>query len=154
MARLIGWREWVGLPDLGIDRIKVKVDTGAKTSALHAFKVTTQVEDGQEWVEFLVHPLQKNTQVEVRCRAPVKEHRTVRDSGGHEESRIVIDTVVELGDERWPIEVTLTDRESMGFRMLLGRSALRHKFYVDASHAYVLTRAVAGDDPTADYEEE
>ncbi len=139
MAKLVGWREWVSLPALGVDRIKVKVDTGARTSALHAFKLTSILVDGEEWVEFDLHPLQNNTQVVVSCRAPVKEHRTVRDSGGHEETRVVIETTVGLGGDEWPIEMTLTDRENMGFRMLLGRTSIKNRFYVDPTQAFILT---------------
>ena len=151
MARLIGWREWAALPELKIGRIKVKVDTGARTSALHAFSVRSYLQDGEEWVAFSLHPLQENTQVEVDCVARVKEHRSVRDSGGHEETRVVIETNVSMGGEEWPIEVTLTDRENMGFRMLLGRSAIRGRFYVDPTDAFLVSAPESVD---ADREEE
>ena len=151
MALLIGWREWASLPDLGVDRIKVKVDTGAKTSALHAFEIQAHLIDDQEWVEFKVHPLQDNTAVEIACRAPVVAHRTVRDSGGHEETRVVIETEISLGEDSWPIEVTLTDREAMGYRMLLGRKATLNRFYVDPSQSFVVSAPEAQD---AEFEEE
>ena len=151
MAKLIGWREWVRIPELGIDRIKVKVDTGARTSALHASDLVATQEDGQEYVTFTLHPLQNNTQVSIECHAPVKEHRTVRDSGGHEETRVVIETEIELGDDRWPIELTLTDREQMGFRMLLGRNAIKSQFYVDPSQGFLLTAPESID---SEFEEE
>ncbi len=145
MAKLVGWQEWVSLPELDIDRVKVKVDTGARTSALHAFEVISTLEDGEEWVTFRVHPLQGNTTLEVQSRARVKEHRLVRDSGGHEETRVVIETPVTLGEDQWLIEMTLTDRENMGFRMLLGRSALAHRFFVDPTRSFILTRAEANE---------
>ena len=151
MARLIGWREWVALPELQIDRIKVKVDTGARTSALHAFKLHSFLKDGVEWVTFGLHPLQDNTQLEVECTAKVKEHRVVRDSGGHEETRVVIETNVAVDGEEWPIELTLTDRENMGFRMLLGRNAIRGRFYVDPTAAFLLSAPASTD---TDFKEE
>ena len=139
MPKLIGWSEWVSLPELDVDRVKVKVDTGARTSAVHAFGITSEMRDGQEWVSFSMHPLQENTQVQLNCTAVVKEHRKIRDSGGHEEVRVVIDTSIELGGERWPIELTLTDREHMDFRMLLGRNAIKNRFYVDPHNEFLLT---------------
>jgi len=139
MARLVGWQEWVSLPELGVDRVKVKVDTGARTSALHAANIVSSLVDGEEWVTFTLHPLQENTQVEIEGKARVAEHRSVRDSGGHEETRVVIETTVELGGEEWQIELTLTDREHMGFRMLLGRNAIRNRFYVDPTQSFILT---------------
>ena len=139
MARLIGWREWVSLPDLGVDRVKVKVDTGARTSVIHAYQLQSFLEDGEEWVTFGLHPIQDNTALAVECRAKVKEHRTVRDSGGHEETRVVIETSVSMGGEVWPVELTLTDRENMTFRMLLGRTAIVNRFYVDPAQSFLMS---------------
>lgn len=135
----IGWREWVSLPELGIHRIKVKADTGARTSALHAFELHTYFVGEQEWVRFRLHPLQKNTELVSECDCPVLERRQVTDSGGHSEERIVISTDVQLGNRRWPIEITLTDRETMKFRMLLGRTAM-DGLYVDPNTSYLLGR--------------
>ena len=120
----IGWREWASLPELGIPAIKVKIDTGARTSALHAFKLETFEHDGREYLRFWIHPLQRKTQIEIVCEAPVLDKRTVKDSGGHAEERYVIKTPVRIGDRQWEIELTLTSREDMLFRMLLGRSAI------------------------------
>jgi len=135
-----GWREWVSLPELGIARIKAKVDTGARTSALHAFALRTLSVDGRERVEFKMHPLQKNTETVVTCTADVVDRRVVSDSGGHKEERFVIATLLEIGDHAWPIEVTLTSRDDMLFRMLLGRTALEHRAQVDPSRSYVTGR--------------
>ena len=135
---VIGWREWVALPDLAITHIKVKVDTGAKTSALHAYYVTPFEHNGQAWVRFGLHPIQEDSLTCIECEAPVIDRRFVTDSGGHKEERFVIRTDLLLKGRRFPIEVTLTDRENMRFRMLLGRSALRNGFLVDSKKSFLL----------------
>ena len=134
---IVGWREWVALPDLGLPAIKAKVDTGAKTSSLHAYDLDTFLENGRERVRFAVHPLQRNEQLVVRAVADVVDERTVVSSNGHEEIRVVIRTLLNLGDATWPIELTLTDRRSMRLRMLLGREALEGRILVDVAHSYL-----------------
>ncbi len=135
---VIGWREWVGLPDLGVAHIKAKVDTGAKTSALHAFYVQPFEREGMPWVRFGVHPLQATATQVIECEAPVKDVRQVTDSGGHAEMRPVIETTLVVQGETRLIELTLTDRENMMFRMLLGRSALKRRFVVDSGKSFLL----------------
>ncbi len=136
-SALVGWREWVGLPELGVERIKAKIDTGARSSTLHAFELTSHREDGIDVVRFRIHPLQRSSKVSVEAVAELIDERSVRNSGGHAEMRPVILTEVEIGGQRWPIELTLTRRDAMGFRMLLGRQAIRGRFAVDPGASFV-----------------
>lgn len=133
---VIGWREWVGLPDFEIKAIKAKVDTGARSSSLHAYGIQQFQRNGVEWVRFQVHPVQRSGDVSVDAEAPVLEHRSVRSSSGKAAIRPVIVTDVELLGLRWPLELTLASRDEMGFRMLLGREAIRDRFVVDAGKSY------------------
>lgn len=133
----IGWREWVSLPELGIPAIKAKIDTGARSSSLHAFDVETFRRGKDEWVRFQVHPLQRSTQRTVAGEARVLEYRRVRSSNGLAADRPVIITEIELLGQRWPIELTLANRDEMGFRMLLGREALRRRLCVDPGRSYL-----------------
>jgi len=138
--QIIGWREWIQLPHLGIDHIKAKVDTGARTSALHTFDLEPYHDKGAPMVRFKVHPLQDNQELFVECHCPVLEQRMVTDSGGHREQRYVIVTEARLGELSWDIEMTLTNRDTMRFRMLLGRTAMGGRFLVNPRKSYLTGR--------------
>ena len=134
---VIGWREWTSLPGLGIDRIKAKIDTGARSSALHAFGIERFERAGEQWVRFRVHPNQRSRYPTVIAEARLLEYRKVRNPGGRLEKRPTIRTPVHVGGEEWDIELTLTPRWGMGFRMLLGRQAVRRRFVVDSGRSFV-----------------
>lgn len=134
---VIGWREWIGMPELGIVAIKAKIDTGARSSSLHAFDLETFDRRGQTFVRFNIHPIQRNLQTVVEAEAVLQEYRRVRSSSGHQQLRPVILTSVELLGRKWEVELTLAGRDEMGFRMLLGRQAIRGQFLVDPGRSYV-----------------
>lgn len=137
---VIGWREWVSLPELGIEAIKTKVDTGARSSSLHAYDIQRFRRRGRSMVRFRVHPIQRDARFTVEAEAPLIDLRKVRSSSGTTSLRPVILTDVELLERRWAIEVTLTRRDAMGFRMLLGRQAIRGRFSVDPGRSFVAGR--------------
>jgi len=141
---VLGWREWVALPELGIRRIKAKVDSGARTSTLHAFEVEAYTDGGAKRVRFKMHPLQRNVDVVVTCAADVIDRRIVSDSGGHREERFVIGTTIVVGDARWEYEITLTARDDMMFRMLLGRTAIAGRGVVDPELSFVQGKRRSG----------
>lgn len=133
----IGWREWVELPDLDGARMKAKIDTGARTSAVHAWKIQPFERDGEQWVRFELHPNQKDNNFRIPCEAVIADERLVRSSNGQVSKRYVIRTRLKLGSRTWPIDLTLSRRDEMGFRMLLGRTALRGRTLIDAAASFL-----------------
>jgi len=133
--RLIGWREWAKLPELNIPLIKVKIDTGAKTSAMHAYDIKIVRSDGKDFAEFIIHPLQKNDKICRKTRAQIVGLRIIKSSNGHKEERLVIRSPIQIGDCIWDIDITLTNRDIMHHRMLLGRMAM-DGFLVNPTKSY------------------
>lgn len=134
----IGWKEWISLGCLGLPAIKGKTDTGAKTSSLHAFNIENFYIEDVEYVKFDIHPLQKNKKLVRSCVARVIDQRMVSDSGGKKEKRFVIKSDLQIGKSKIRIEITLTNRDSMAFRMLLGREAIKQaKLLVDVSKSFL-----------------
>lgn len=138
--RPLGWREWVALPELGVPWIKAKLDTGARSSALHAFDIEPYSRNGEARVRFSLHPRQRRPVPSVPADAAVLGRRQIRSSSGHHQERLLIRTPIELAGERFEIELTLASRDAMGFRMLLGRQALRSHFLVDPGRSFVAGR--------------
>ena len=134
--KIIGWREWVSLPDFKIDEIKAKVDTGARTSSLHAFNLEIYKRGNSEFVSFSIHPNQRSSNNEIRCRSKILEFRKIKSSNGLSEIRPVILTKIKLLEEIFEIEMTLTNRDEMGFRMLIGRESIRNKFLINPSKSF------------------
>ncbi|MGJ8696495.1 MAG: ATP-dependent zinc protease family protein [Verrucomicrobiaceae bacterium] len=134
----VGWREWVALPEIGIKAIKAKIDTGARTSCLHTASYEVFQKDGRDWARFIAHPIKSDPSTETESEAPVTDYRVVRDSGGHEENRPFILTTVSIGGEQWPIELSLSNRENMKFRMLIGRKALAGRLLVHCEKSYLI----------------
>ena len=134
---MLGWREWVALPQLGIPQVKAKIDTGARSSALHTVDLQPYSKGAENWVMFVVETKQKQGGQCVECHALVKDRRVVSDSGGHKQRRYVIETPLIFGQHLIQAEITLTNRDSMRFRMLLGRSAMSNVFVIDPRASYL-----------------
>ena len=132
-----GWREWAALPQLRIKRLRVKIDTGARTSALHAFEVLPFERNGQPWVRFGLHLSRKQGELAHWCEAPMLDRRIVTDSGGHAEERYVIASTIVFGNRHWPLAITLTNRDAMRYRMLIGRSGLPLDAHVRPHHSWL-----------------
>jgi ribosomal protein S6--L-glutamate ligase len=128
---IIGSDEWCAFPSLKIPAIKARVDSGAKTSSIHAVNIQKFSQNDEQWVRFEVHPLQKNKKITVHCEAPLIDQRVIKSSSGDKEKRPVICVELSLGEKQWEIEVTLTNRDSMGYRMLLGREAMNGRILID-----------------------
>lgn len=135
---ILGSEEWCSFPDLGIPAIKARVDSGAKTSALHAINIAPFIKDETNWVKFDINPIQNNLKTVIHCEALLIDKRIVKSSSGFREQRYVIQTNITIGNETWTIEMTLTNRDSMGFRMLLGREAMSGRILVDPEQKYLL----------------
>lgn len=135
---IIGWREWCSLPELGLPGVAAKIDTGAKTSSLHAFNIERFSRDGENWLRFRIHPIQRHRHPEILCEAKIKELRPVTSSNGAVENRYVIETALNLGPYNFTTEITLTNRDEMGFRMLIGRQFLSKHFVVDPSLSFTV----------------
>lgn len=134
---IAGWREWVGLPELGVPWIKAKLDTGARSSSIHAFDIEEEDRDGASWVSFAIHPWQRSEIDTVRSELPVVDRRAIRSSTGHEEERLVVSTTIAVVGRELRAELTLANRDEMGFRMLVGREALRGAVLVDPGRSYL-----------------
>ena len=149
---ILGWREWVSLPCLGIASIKAKLDTGAKTSALHAWDLSLRLVDGQQWIRFRVPSTQRDKVTSVVCEAPLSDQRWVTNSSGTSERRYIISTNLQIGPSRWPIELSLTNRDAMEFPMIIGREAMRDRLIVDPRVSFRAGRNKAGavDGPSRD----
>lgn len=137
----IGWREWLSLPDFAVSKIKVKIDTGARTSSLHVTNLKNRKYKNKEFVYFNVHPDQDSAKPSIPCRAELIEYRKVKSSNGHTSLRPVISTTFSFGELSWVGELTLVNRDLMGFRMLLGREALRNHYIIDPAKSYLMGKA-------------
>lgn len=137
---ILGSEEWCSFPSLGIPAVKARVDSGAKTSSIHAFNINGFRRNGEPWVSFEIHPLQNNRRVVIRCEAQVADKRNVKSSSGISEKRFVVKVPMVLGDDTWDVEMTLANRDSMGYRMLLGREAMKGKALVDPEGSFHIAK--------------
>ncbi|HBK92467.1 MAG TPA: ATP-dependent zinc protease [Parvularcula sp.] len=134
----IGWCEWVSLPAFGVDAIKAKIDTGAKTSAIHAWRIRELRVGGRAFAEFVLHPAEGRSRPEILCRAPIAGRRVIKSSNGIGEARIIIRTRLKVGKRSWPIDLSLANRDQMGFRLLIGRDALGERALIHPAREYML----------------
>ena len=150
--RILGWREWVSLPCLGIAAIKAKLDTGAKTSALHAWDISLYMVDSRQWIRFRVQPMQGDKVTSVVCEAPLSDRRWVTNSSGARERRYIISTDLQIGTSSWPIELSLANRDAMEFPMIIGRQAMQDRLIVDPRASFRAGRNLTGavDGPVED----
>lgn len=137
---IIGWNEWCSMPEIGIPAIRAKIDTGAQTSAIHAENISPFERNGEEWVRFIVRPISFRRKLKISCEAPLLGKRTVISSNGHKQKRYVIRTKLKMGGSEWEIELTLAKRETMTFRMLLGRQALASQVLIEPEQSLLLSR--------------
>lgn len=137
---LVGWREWIALPSLGIERIKAKIDTGARSSSLHASDIESFEREGRTWIRFSVSPFQQSAEPRIVTAAPLIEYRPIRSSSGHLSVRPVVMAEMAIGEWRWNIELTLAARDEMGFRMLIGRQAVRNRLLVHSGQSFLLSQ--------------
>jgi hypothetical protein len=133
----IGWREWVALPEFGVGRIKAKIDTGAKTSAIHAYRIQELEQDGASYAEFYLHPMQNRNKPEIFCIAPIVDKRLIKSSNGVAQERLIVRTTLEMGERSWEIDLSLTNRDDMGFRLLIGRDALRKNIVIRPGRSFL-----------------
>lgn len=134
---VIGSEEWCSFPTLGIPAVKARVDSGAKTSSIHAFNLHKFTRDGERWISFEIHPLQGSRKAVLRCESRIVDRRTVKSSSGSSETRYVIRSMLNFGGQSWPVELTLANRDTMGYRMLLGREAMNGRMLVDPSASFL-----------------
>ncbi len=140
---ILGWREWAELPELGIDEIKVKVDTGAKTSAIHAFDISTVSYLGKDFVKFDIHPYQDNDEISHTRLHPIHDYRWITSSTGHTQKRFIIQTIIKIGAYSNLIELSLAKRDEMGFRMLVGRTSLDSSILVNPGRSFLLSQKIS-----------
>ena len=139
---IVGWREWISLPDLGIKSIKAKMDTGAKTAALHTYFIEPVNNSEKPMVRFGIHPMQKSDKNGIICTADIFDERRIVDSGGHPELRYIIRTSILVGNKKWLIDLSLTNREQMRFRLLLGRTTISEQLIIDPKLSFTLGRPI------------
>jgi hypothetical protein len=145
---VIGWREWVQLPELGVFVVKAKVDTGAATSSLHAFRLERFEQGGLPFVRFEIHPRQRSKRPSIECEAPIVRDTAVRNPGGRTELRPVIESTLVIAGQPVQALINLTGRDEMGFMLLLGRRTLRNRFVVDPGRSYLGPRPIRNEETT------